>query len=74
MLDGLFRHSEPFGTMKAEHSPLMFLLISLLYVSQVQHSHTMDMSSDKQGANNELITQTPASGQDNSLGYKGEER
>ncbi|XP_042286152.1 roundabout homolog 1-like isoform X2 [Thunnus maccoyii] len=56
---------------------MTFLLISLLCVNQLQHGHTMDISSDtdKHRGNREVITQTPASEpateQDNSLGYKG---
>ncbi|XP_031712862.1 roundabout homolog 1-like isoform X1 [Anarrhichthys ocellatus] len=63
--------------MQAVQSPTLFLLISLLCVSQLQPSHALDISSDteKHGGNREVISQTPASEpaseQDNSLGYKG---
>ncbi|KAG7223335.1 hypothetical protein INR49_015691 [Caranx melampygus] len=73
------RLCEPSGTMRAVQSPTTFLLISLLYVKQLQQGHALDISSDaeKHRDKHEVITQTTASEQgpeqDNSLGYKGTE-
>uniref|UniRef100_A0A4W6F7I6 Roundabout, axon guidance receptor, homolog 1 (Drosophila) n=1 Tax=Lates calcarifer TaxID=8187 RepID=A0A4W6F7I6_LATCA len=59
--------------MRATQSPITFLLISLFCVNHLQQIRTMDISSDteKHRENREVIAQTPASEQDNSLGYKG---
>ncbi|XP_034462827.1 roundabout homolog 1-like isoform X3 [Hippoglossus hippoglossus] len=65
------RLAGPLRTMRASLSPLTFLLFSLLYVSQLQRGHTMDISSatDKHRENREVIAQTSAPEQD--VGYKG---
>uniref|UniRef100_A0A8D3BVL3 Roundabout-like 1-like n=1 Tax=Scophthalmus maximus TaxID=52904 RepID=A0A8D3BVL3_SCOMX len=59
--------------MRTIRSRLTFPLIILLCVIQLQHGHALDISSDadKHRGNHLVVTQIPASEEDNGFGYKG---
>ncbi|XP_035482366.2 roundabout homolog 1-like isoform X4 [Scophthalmus maximus] len=67
------RLAGPSRTMRTIRSRLTFPLIILLCVIQLQHGHALDISSDadKHRGNHLVVTQIPASEEDNGFGYKG---